>query len=151
MTEGRIDGITITGGEPFEQSCSLGALLDALEEWRATDGFDILCYSGFPLKRLELEHAQLLDRLDALIPEPFVLGSPSLCAWQGSDNQPLIVLSALGKERYSTIPTGPPSIQVDVTDGAIWFIGIPRPGDMDRVQALAKQRGLIMEKLSWRI
>ena len=72
------DGVTISGGEPFEQPRALLALLDGLSAWRAGANldFDILCYSGMPLRRLEKDHARLLARLDAVIPEPFVDGLP---------------------------------------------------------------------------
>jgi len=150
MTNGRIDGITITGGEPFEQPDGLNALLDVFEEWRMKEEFDILCYSGLSLNRLQNEYMPLLERIDVIIPEPFIQGCPSRGIWRGSDNQPLIALSSRGKKRYAVIPDGPPPIQVCISDGAIWFIGIPRPGDMDRVLALAKERGLVMENLSWR-
>lgn len=150
ITAGQIDGVTITGGEPFEQPDALAALLDALEGWRTAKRFDVLCYSGFPLKQLEREHATLFARLDALIPEPFVEERPIPGAWRGSDNQPLIAPSKLGRERYSTFPIKAPSIQVVVTDNPIWFIGIPRRGDMDRLQVLVKQYGLELEDASWR-
>lgn len=149
MTNGLIDGVTITGGEPFGQPKGLAALLDALETWRNSQGFDVLCYSGLPLKRLKGEHSSLLARLDVLIPEPFIEGRPISGAWRGSDNQPLVLLSELGRERYATLPTDSPAIQIAVTDGSLWFIGIPRRGDMDRLQLLAEQRGLTMENISW--
>src|SRR5438094_1700531 len=49
------DGVTISGGEPFDQPKALSTLLDGLLHWRATDGpdFDILCYSGYRLSHLQ--------------------------------------------------------------------------------------------------
>src|SRR3954462_8149149 len=66
VTEGKLDGVTISGGEPFEQPAGLQALLAALHRWRddAALDFDILCYSGYPLKTLERKHAALLALLD---------------------------------------------------------------------------------------
>ena len=67
------DGVTISGGEPFEQPAALGALLDGLHAWRAQGvAFDILCYSGYPLRRLRRHHAGLLAKLDAVVAEPYV-------------------------------------------------------------------------------
>ena len=47
------DGVTITGGEPFDQPAALSALLSGLHRWRTQAGldFDLLCYSGYPLAR----------------------------------------------------------------------------------------------------
>src|SRR6185436_13362061 len=69
-----LDGVTISGGEPFEQPAGLTALLHGLHRWRreAALDFDILCYSGFPLKTLRRRHAKALVLLDAVIPEPYV-------------------------------------------------------------------------------
>ena len=43
-----VEGVTISGGEPFDQPVALAALLRALDAWRrhARLDFDILCYSG---------------------------------------------------------------------------------------------------------
>lgn len=59
------DGVTISGGEPFEQPEGLLALLDALAAWRdeMAAGFDILCYSGMPLPRLTRRFGEILLRL----------------------------------------------------------------------------------------
>src|SRR5204862_5952107 len=48
------DGITISGGAPFEQPLGVRALLEGLGRWRhdARLDFDMLCYSGYPLTRL---------------------------------------------------------------------------------------------------
>src|SRR5262245_52975450 len=48
----RADGVTITGGEPFDQPEALGVLLDGLARWRASTGrsLDVLCYSGYPMR-----------------------------------------------------------------------------------------------------
>ncbi|MFN8753673.1 MAG: 4Fe-4S cluster-binding domain-containing protein, partial [Betaproteobacteria bacterium] len=57
----QLDGITISGGEPFDQPEALRALLEALWAWRAelSEPFDILCYSGHPLRRLERQHGDI--------------------------------------------------------------------------------------------
>ncbi|MCC6504516.1 MAG: 4Fe-4S cluster-binding domain-containing protein, partial [Aquimonas sp.] len=66
------DGVTISGGEPFQQSTALSLLLVGLHAWRRELGepFDILCYSGFPMHRLKRDHPEVLRLLDAIIPEP---------------------------------------------------------------------------------
>ena len=82
-----LDGVTISGGEPFDQPAGAArAAATALDAWRrdAQLDFDILCYSGYPLRTLEREHAAILARLDAVIPEPYVDGLPLGNVWRGS-------------------------------------------------------------------
>lgn len=149
-------GVTISGGEPFEQPEALGALLDGLDAWRRelARPFDILCYSGFPLRRLERDHPEILARLDALIPEPYVDRLPRGGLWRGSTNQPIVPLSPLGRERYASfvdaVPDGKGPLQVLVHGKQSIFIGIPDRGDMDRLEAAARRRGVLLGGMSWR-
>lgn len=150
------DGITISGGEPFDQPRALGDLLDALASWRASlaSAFDILCYSGYRLEKLKQEHARLLARIDALMCDPYVESLPTERAWRGSDNQRLVPLSALGEERYAphvdARATAPKRFQV-VADGKhIWFVGIPQRGDLAKIESACAERGVSIGASSWR-
>lgn len=150
-----VDGITFSGGEPFDQPQALNALVDGLDRWRKRAGLslDLLCYSGYPLKTLTEQHAALLQKLDAVIPEPYVEHLPQGGMWRGSANQPLIALSPLGKARYEHHPETPAdakSMQIAVEDGRIWMIGIPARGDMAALEKLCAARGLRLEQVSWR-
>ena len=155
-----IDGITISGGEPFEQARVLKRLLDALDAWRQQleRPFDILCYSGRPLSKIKQRHADVLSLLDVLIPEPYVArrtgaSDPAPGPWRGSSNQPLVPLTQLGRARYgdeAQYVEDSPRIQVSLEHGAAWFIGIPKPGDLDRLEEYARARGVVLEDVSWR-
>lgn len=152
-----LDGITISGGEPFDQAPALQQLLVAVRTWRTQSKrpFDILCYSGYPLKTLQQRHPQVLALLDAVIPEPFVDNQPPTRMWRGSANQSLVPLSALGTERYAPFVSAPLTdadkrMQVAVEGGKVWMIGIPDRGDMAKVEALCASRGLSLESVSWR-
>ena len=157
VSEDALDGITVSGGEPFEQPAGLSALLEGLHRWREHAGldFDILCYSGYPLRVLERRHPKILARLDAIIPEPYVDTVPVSHVWRGSHNQPLVPLSERGRARYADYVeapagTGGKRMQAAVEGGRIWMIGIPERGDMARVEALCASRGLALDKVSWR-
>ena len=159
-----IDGITVTGGEPFEQPRALAALLHALDAWRRTleRPFDLLCYSGLPLGALRRRHPDILALLDVLIPEPYVAarggagtGRAPPGRWRGSSNQPLVPLTPLGRARYADADEarhrgGAQRIQVSLAHGAVWFIGIPGPGDLDSLEERARARGVVLENVSWR-
>lgn len=151
------DGITISGGEPFDQPKALAALLDALRHWREEAGldFDILCYSGYPFATLQRRHARLLGKLDALIPEPYVDALPLTHRWRGSANQPLILLSDRGEARYAGFIEAPADddgkrIQTFIDGQRIWYVGIPGRGDMAALEAGCRERGLDFTEASWR-
>ena len=154
---GGCDGVTISGGEPFEQPRALAALLAGLRAWReepAVQAFDILCYSGFGAEKLRREHAAILAQLDALIPEPYVDRLPLGAPWRGSANQPLLALSARGRERYArwvdARPGGKAPLQVSVQGGRVMYIGIPDRRDMQRLENAVRQRGVALRRVSWR-
>jgi len=154
---GGFDGVTISGGEPFDQAPALTVLLKALRMWRQADGldFDILCYSGYPLKTLQFKHAGVLALLDAVIPEPFVDHLEPQSVWRGSSNQSLVPLSALGHRRFDAfihkpLTDGDKKMQVALENGKVWMIGIPARGDMEKIEALCSSRGLRLQDVSWR-
>ena len=153
----QLDGITISGGEPFDQPKALGALLDALHQWRRSQSlaFDILCYSGYPQATLEKRHARLLAKLDALIPEPYADALPLTHLWRGSANQKLLPLSTRGEALYRPyIDTAAEAfgkrIQIQLDGDRLWSIGIPARGDMVALETLAQERGLSLSNVSWR-
>jgi anaerobic ribonucleoside-triphosphate reductase activating protein len=150
------DGVTISGGEPFDQPKALAALFDALLRWRRTcqQPFDILCYSGYRLERLRQEHPKLLARIDALICDPYVAGLATERPWRGSDNQRLVPLTPLGQARYGervdTAGNLPRRFQVVADGQRIWFVGIPHRGDLDRIEQACAERGVSLAATSWR-
>jgi anaerobic ribonucleoside-triphosphate reductase activating protein len=148
-----VDGVTISGGEPFDQPAALVALLDGLDHWRRSVGreIDLLCYSGRTLPVLRRRFPTALARLDAVIPGPYLAGRPTDEPWRGSDNQSVVALSELGRRRYAELPEpGRPRLQIAVDDESIWCIGIPRAGDLERLEASLAGRGVLLEDVSWR-
>src|SRR5262249_5553706 len=130
------EGITISGGEPFDQADALGALLLGLRERTAAD---ILVYSGYSLEALAPRLAVFEGLIDALITDPFLLDAPQTLPIRGSDNQRLHGLSELGRSRfagYDDPASGKVAFDVMFDDdGTVWLAGIPRRGDFVRLRA----------------
>jgi len=95
LTDG-IEGVTISGGEPFEQPDVLTALLRLA---RMRYGLTLVVYTGFTIEELQKnpQRARALKYTDVLIDGPYeeAMKEPTLLA-RGSTNQRLIFLS----ERY---------------------------------------------------
>ncbi|TAN49776.1 MAG: radical SAM protein [Methylococcaceae bacterium] len=156
ITAGRLDGVTLSGGEPFDQAPALAALLAGLRQWRGSAGldFDLLCYSGYPLATLQQRHAHLLQQLDALIPEPYVAAKPLTHLWRGSANQPLLALSGRGRKKYAGYLDAPADqaakrMQTMLDGQRVWYVGIPGRGDLAALDAACRAKGLRFDQASW--
>ncbi|MGH3932250.1 MAG: 4Fe-4S single cluster domain-containing protein [Pseudonocardiaceae bacterium] len=153
--DGPVDGVTVSGGEPFQQPAALAELLDGIGAWRRnrTKEVDVLVYSGYPWSRLTrtAQFAAVLGRCDAVIAGPYVARRNTGVALRGSDNQRLVALTPLGERRYpQPSPETGPRMQVAVRDGRIYCIGIPRAGDMDRLTEHLADAGVLLGDLTWR-
>lgn len=103
--------------------------------------------------RLERHHPDVLRLLDAVISEPFVRSKAPGKLWRGSANQKLVPLSTLGQSRYAAcIDTEQRGrqIQFSLNDETVSFIGIPAPGDFERMEQAVVSQGVLLENSSWR-
>lgn len=174
--DGPVDGVTVSGGEPFQQPVAVAELLRGIADWRRgrAEEIDVLVYSGYPWSRLSRTPrlAAVLDGCDAVIAGPYVARRNNGVALRGSDNQRVVPLTELGERRYRSSPAGPGAaeagagaagagvpggdagagqrMQVCVEAGRIYCIGIPRAGDMDRLTEHLADAGVLLEDLTWR-
>lgn len=126
------DGITISGGEPFDQPVALAALLQAL---RARTTGDLLVYSGYVEQYLLTAHAALVGLPDVVVAGPFRASLPDARAFVGSRNQTLLINTNLGRERYENLDVFERRLDFAVADGEILFAGVPRRGELERIVA----------------
>lgn len=145
-----LDGVTISGGEPFEQPQGLTELLEALHALRAERDtpFDLLCFSGLSWRRLRAEHGPVLSLLDAIVPEPYLASVGRGAQVAGSANQPLITLSALGQRAHSEHSERVP-LQLIEDGERVALIGTPFPGDLDLLQKRLADVGIELATASW--
>jgi anaerobic ribonucleoside-triphosphate reductase activating protein len=137
--------VTISGGEPFEQPEALGELLLGLSAMLQS-GSDVLIYSGLPFADLTPWLDQWRRLVDAVISEPFDVTAEQTRPLMGSDNQQLHMLTELGRERFAQYqrPRDRRDDRLDVMvdeAGTAWMAGIPRRGDLERLQALLAAKG----------
>lgn len=137
------DGITISGGEPFEQPEALEQLLHAI---RQLSRANILAYSGLPLEKLASLDIVKRGLIDCLVSDPFDVSLGQTRYLRGSDNQRMTCLTALGLEvfgdldRYATDADRRLDVMFDA-DGQVWLAGIPSRGDMTRLQLILENQG----------
>jgi len=81
-----LDGVTLSGGEPFLQTDDCAEIAEKTHEM----GLNVWCYSGFTFEQLikDPQAMKLLRQLDVLIDGPFMQPQKSLTLkWRGSHNQ----------------------------------------------------------------
>ncbi|MFF3264876.1 4Fe-4S single cluster domain-containing protein [Streptomyces sp. NPDC002932] len=141
-----IEGVTLSGGEPFGQAEALSALLDHVRTRRPE--FTAMAYSGFRyevLLRGGPERLALLRRLDLLVDGPYVSSARHGLRWRGSSNQRLVALT----ERYAQVGTEPDtSAGVEMTveaDGSLSWAGVPpTPGFRAGLEERLAARGFVL-------
>ena len=113
-----IEGITISGGEPFLQAAGLSELIQRVQQER---DLGVICYSGYTLEhlqRLGLRQSSIrnfLTKIDALI-----------------DGQKLHLLSS----RYSDLAFAQHqrTVEVHLQEQDIMLVGIPTPAFLQQWQ-----------------
>ena len=82
-----IDGITLSGGEPFCQSNQCSIIAEKAHEM----GLTVWCYTGYLFEELYGRDDRLLNHIDISVDGPFVLNERSLdLEFRGSKNQRII-------------------------------------------------------------
>ena len=97
-----IDGITLSGGEPF---CQIGQC-SVIAEQAQKMGLTVWCYTGFIFEDLygRTDAIKLLQHIDVLVDGPFILEERSLdLNFKGSSNQRIIDIQESFRKGVTTL------------------------------------------------
>lgn len=157
------DGVTVSGGEPTAQPPGLGALLAAIDAGRtrltAPDGaaagrtIDVLVYTGYDRSELDAEQQAALRHADVVVTGRFRVNEPTSLIWRGSANQEMWLRTLVGEQRYAEYVDHVPPLapmQMHVTDDGVRVIGVPRRGDLARVERRLRDLGFSLGTPTWR-
>ena len=93
----KVEGVTISGGEPFCQARSLSVLAKAIVQ----NGLSLMVYTGYDYKDIlkagNIYFKQFIQYIDILIDGPYRKNNEPDTIWAGSGNQEIIFLT--GKYR----------------------------------------------------
>jgi len=140
-----IEGITVSGGEPFQQVIAVSQLLEA---FRAA-GKNSWVYTGYTIEELVERNDPAIDRMlsliDVLVDGRYDEKQAGNFRLRGSGNQRIIRLTeAIPLER---INTGEASrVEVTLDDGQLVVVGIPPPGFLCQLRERLEQRGIVVTR-----
>lgn len=139
------DGVTISGGEPFDQPT---ALAEFIREVRKVNNGDILVFSGYAQELLLEEHPEIIEMIDVLVSDPYRPDSGTTLTLRGSDNQRISILSDLGRARYPAGLDFEPwaarrRLDIFFEGDAVWMAGIPQAGEMAHLREEMARRGVV--------
>lgn len=126
VNNNRIDGLTISGGEPFLQARELAELLSLVRQHRPE--LTVMAYTGYTLEQLDvLPHAQeMLQYLDVLIDGEYVEELNDNKGIRGSSNQRIIPLSHRLDKYLDQMADGMRKIEYVAQDAtSVTTIGVP--------------------------
>lgn len=132
---GAIDGITITGGDPFLDADSLEKILKTVNEYTQ----DILVYTGYSKEKITVDKKKnrLLDRIAVLIDGPYREEENNGHVLKGSANQKIYYLKEQYKksyEKYIRENNGKYLVEnFTVRDGII-SVGIHKPDFREKLE-----------------
>jgi len=153
LKDPKVNGLTISGGEPFQQAQSL---VELVRQMKKTREIDIICFSGHTLSHLQndllLEGAQeLLSLVDVLIDGPYIEEKNDGIGLRGSSNQQIHFLT----NRWVGYPFDKVQRSIEIRfaeNNELFLVGIP-PIGFDQVvdQAIERARKMVsgMVKDEW--
>jgi anaerobic ribonucleoside-triphosphate reductase activating protein len=137
---GPLDGLTLSGGEPFDQAAALDEFLDVVAG-AALPPLSVIAFCGYTLEELRAgppEWSRLLARVDLLIDglyrEEFAAAAKPLT---GSANQRRVPLTTVGERLLELVGSGPVGeVQVQITAaGEVLISGFPSPDLLRQLQS----------------
>ena len=93
-----LDGLTVSGGEPFQQVRGLNGFLQRIKE--EFPQWNIMVYTGYTLEELRVRDKLspgILEQIDILVEGRFLALRPSHHPFLGSENQQIHCLTSQGK------------------------------------------------------
>lgn len=139
----RVDGFTITGGDPMEQSEELAELLSELRRISS----DILVYTGYTLEQLREMRSRsveaVLRNTAVLIDGLYVEERNNGCPLRGSDNQRVIFLDESLRPAYEEYMSGGNNIQNFTCGNSVISVGIHSPDYPEQLKQRLSGKNLV--------
>lgn len=138
----RVDGITISGGEPMEQAEELSQLVDILS--LLTD--DILVYSGYTYQEILKDAAKkrVLYSIAVLVDGEYIKEKNTGLILRGSSNQHIYLFHPSLEEKYKAYlsDANPNTVQNMYFDDSAVSFGIHHPNFSGELDERLREKGV---------
>ena len=134
-----IEGITITGGEPFLQVEELNRLLELVDK-----RLGVIVYTGYRLEELrdksDINIDIFLDKIDILIDGLYVENLNDNTALKGSSNQNIYQLSDRYKDVFDRYyNTKKREIEIHINQDDLMIVGIPTKKSLEKLELTTRR------------
>lgn len=146
VREHDLSGLTLSGGEPFQQASDLAEVVRQVRE--ACPDLDVLAFSGYGASAAARRGPELHAQLDVLVAGRYDRRLPAGGPLLASANQELIALTPRGVALLGAPYS--PGLQVAADGDDLFVVGLPRAGDLERLTAELATRGVALSGASWR-
>lgn len=139
------DGLSITGGEPFEQAEGIAVLLARVRHERPE--LTVVCYSGYRLEEIVTMGAPalaVLRSLDCLIDGRFDVNKAGQVPyrWRGSANQRVHLLSERVRDWAPLYRERGVHLEFEMDGEGVSWRGVPPPGFTRAFTTAVRDRGI---------
>lgn len=142
------DGLTVSGGEPLQQAEELAELIAQVRgrhpEW------DVLLFTGLAPDEWTGPQRAAAALADAVVAGRYRVDLPGTQPLRASANQQLILTGPRARERYTDLRDQDGELQAVLDDRGLTMIGLPRVGDLPRMERALRTRGVTLSEVSWR-
>ena len=142
-----ISGLTLSGGEPFEQDPDLmSQFLSSVRSGKKEYG--IICFTGKRIEEIRNDPSanRILEYLDVLIDGEYIDEQNNASDLRGSTNQRILFLThRFDSEKHLFFGADARMIEFDFsTTNTLEISGIPQPGFLKKFQDRMAQSGIII-------
>lgn len=141
-----IDGITVSGGEPFDQPEPLRLFLESI---KCLSSLNTMVYSGYKIEELteDMVKSRCLAYTDLLVDGPFQIELETRL-WRGSLNQRFCSPSGHFSNRVLRYWASKVQDKVEfrIHKDRIFTIGIPERTFLDKFRSKLREEGIFMEE-----
>lgn len=144
-----LSGLTLTGGEPFQQAEACAELL-AQVAGGVVRPLDVLVFTGYPYRVAARLSPGLVRLADGLICGRYRRELPGSDLLLGSTNQEIVWTNPAAEARFTRWrDTSPPRLEAMIDEQDVYLVGVPGPADLDRFTARLNAHGVELQATSW--